>query len=342
MSSVVDVAPRAKGSSSDYQALAQVLRSAGLLERRPGLYSVRMSLVALALSGGWAGLWLVRTSWAAIGVAVYLAVVLVQVTFVGHDVGHQQVFRSRRGNRRAGLVVGNLLTGLSYGWWVHKHNSHHAHPNQVGSDPDIGDGFIAFTSEIANKRSGPARWLARYQAWFILPLLVFEGVALQVASFRSAAHRRGRDAGVEVLLLTAHAIAYIGLVLWVLPPLHALAFVAVNQAVLGLYLGCSFAPNHKGMPIISEGSHESFLCHQVMTSRNVSGGRLATFLLGGLNYQIEHHLFPAMPRRNLVKSQRIVREFCVAHNLPYQQCSILSSYRQALSHLQRVGAADPG
>ena len=62
-----------------------------------------------------------------------------QLGFVGHDAGHQEVFRSRRANRLLGFAVGNVLIGMSFGWWVPKHSAHHAHPNEMGHDPDIGD-----------------------------------------------------------------------------------------------------------------------------------------------------------------------------------------------------------
>ncbi|HUZ08744.1 MAG TPA: fatty acid desaturase [Acidimicrobiales bacterium] len=68
------------------------------------------------------------------------------VCFLGHDAGHQQVFRSRRANRLLGLTVGNAVIGMSFGGWVPKHDAHHAYPTQVGRDPDIGEGLMVFTA----------------------------------------------------------------------------------------------------------------------------------------------------------------------------------------------------
>jgi fatty acid desaturase len=123
----------------------------------------------------------------------------------------------------------------------------------------------------------------------------------------------------------------------VLSPLTALAFIVVHQGLLGLYLGSVFAPNHKGMPILSRDDDSDFLRRQVLTARNVRGGRLIDMLLGGLNYQIEHHLFPSMPRPSLRHAQPLVRAFCDKHDLPYAQTSLVDSYRQALRHLRIVG-----
>ena len=111
-------------------------------------------------------------------------------------------------------------------------------------------------------------------------------------------------------------MGYLAVVFLVLSPVKAVVFILVQQGLFGLYLGCSFAPNHKGMPILAADDHTDFLRRQVLTSRNVRGSWLVDFALGGLNYQIEHHLFPSMPRPNLRRAQPIVREFCRQHGLP--------------------------
>jgi fatty acid desaturase len=124
----------------------------------------------------------------------------------------------------------------------------------------------------------------------------------------------------------------------VLSPLQAAVFVLVQQGLFGLYLGCSFAPNHKGMPTLSDAEELDFLRSQVLTSRNVRGSRLVDLLLGGLNYQIEHHLFPNMPRPNLRRAQPLVRAFLSQHDLPYTETSMFGSYAEALRHFHSVGA----
>jgi fatty acid desaturase len=93
------------------------------------------------------------------------------------------------------------------------------------------------------------------------------------------------------------------------------------------------------MPIIESATTAGFARRQVVTARNVSGGRLTTFMLGGLNYQIEHHLFESMPRPNLRRVQGLVREFCVATDLGYQEESFAGSFRQIVHHLSEDGAA---
>jgi fatty acid desaturase len=180
----------------------------------------------------------------------------------------------------------------------------------------------------------------RYQAWTFFPLLLLEALNLRVAGGQYLARRRGRAQIAEAMLITLHAAVYLTAVFLVLSPGKALVFVAVHQALFGLYLGCSFAPNHKGMPPLSPADDADYLRRQVLTSRNVRGHWLTDFALGGLNYQIEHHLFPAMPRRNLRRAQPVVRAFCAEHQVSYLETGLIASYAQALRHLDTIGRWD--
>jgi fatty acid desaturase len=276
-------------------------------------------------------------SWWQLLVAGFFAVISTQLGFLGHDAGHRQIFRSPRHNYRLGVLLANLGVGFSYGWWVDKHNRHHAHPNDEDKDPDIGAGALIFTTRQA-QASGPiARLFYRYQAWTFFPLLLLEAVNLRVASVRYLLTDRDRARIREVLLITLHMVAYLAAVFVLLPPGKALAFVAIHQALFGLYLGCSFAPNHKGMPPLSAADNADYLRRQVLTSRNVRGHWLTDFALGGLNYQIEHHLFPSMPRGNLRRAQQLVKDFCASQHVPYLETGLISSYTQALRHLDTIG-----
>ncbi|RKN44044.1 acyl-CoA desaturase [Streptomyces hoynatensis] len=325
---------------SDYAALSRLIKRTRLLERRPGYYTVKIVVNLLLLAAGWTAFALLGPSWWQLAVAAFLALMFTQTAFLGHDAGHHQIAASKRVNGLLGRLHGNLLVGLSYGWWIAKHNRHHAHPNQVDRDPDIADGPIAFTEDHARRRRGAAGWLARHQAWLFFPMLLLEGINLHVASVRALLDR-GRTGWparlAEAALLAVHVIGYLAALFWVLPPLQAVCFLLVQQGLFGLYMGCSFAPNHKGMPIFAREDKIDFLRRQVLTSRNIRGHRLTDFMLGGLNYQIEHHLFPSMPRPNLRHAQEIVRSFCAQHHIDYHETGLFHSYAQVLRHLHAVG-----
>jgi len=114
--------------------------------------------------------------------------------------------------------------------------------------------------------------------------------------------------------------------------------VVIQKCVGGFYLASVFAPNHKGMPQVEAEAEKDFLRSQVLTARNVASHPLTDLLYGSLNYQIEHHLFPTMPRRNVRRAHAIVRQFCADHGVPYYETSILQSYREILSFLHEIGA----
>jgi fatty acid desaturase len=331
-------ASAAKGGWGAYTQLSRQVRQAGLLERRRGWYVARIGVNLGLWAAGWVAVVVVGESWWQLACAAYLAVVCTQLAFVGHDAGHRQLFRSRRANDLVGLAHANLLVGVSFDWWVGKHDAHHSNPNHEDLDPDISITALAFTPDQASSKHGLVRLVARYQGWLFFPLLLLEAAHLHLASIKAIWRGRGRANAVEGLLLLTHTTAYLAVLWLVLSPWQALAFIVVHQGLFGLYLGCSFAPNHKGMPTLTEADQLDFMRRQVLTSRNVAGSRLVDWLLGGLNYQIEHHLFPNMPRPNLRRAQPLVRAFCAQHGLAYAEASLVGSYAQAVRHLHAFGA----
>ncbi|MGP3917830.1 fatty acid desaturase family protein [Nonomuraea sp. 10N515B] len=322
---------------SDFARLARRISEARLLDKRPGYYTARIGLVAGLFAGGWALFAAVGDSWWQVPVALLLAVAFAQVTLLAHDLAHGQISRSRRTSRMAGLLVGNLAIGLSYGWWMDKHTRHHANPNHEDHDPDVSPEVLVWSENQAAGASRLARIIGRWQAFLFFPLITLEALNLKVASFRALRRESLKNRKVEGLLLVAHNLAYLGAVFLVLSPGKALVFLAVHMGCYGVYLGCTFAPNHKGMPVLTAEDELDFLRRQVLTSRNVRGGRLVTTALGGLNYQIEHHLFPSMPTANLRKARPIVRDYCRSIGVDYAECGLFASWGQAMRHLHEVG-----
>jgi fatty acid desaturase len=322
---------------SEYAELSRQVKQAGLLKRHRWSYTWRIAVVVALLAAGWTAFVLVGDSWWQLAVAAFLAVVFTQLGFLGHDAGHRQISGSRRVSRILGVLLGNLGIGLSYGWWVEKHNRHHAHPNTEGADPDISMKVLAFTEGQARASRGLSRALFRSQAYLFFPLLLGEAFSIHVASIRSLNSRNSGARPAEAALLGVHVLGYLAVVFLVLSPVKAVVFILVQQGLFGVYLGAAFAPNHKGMPILSASDRSDFLRRQVLTSRNVRGGWLTDLALGGLNYQIEHHLFPSMPRPALRRSQPLIMEYCRQRGLPYCEASLVGSYAQALRHLSAVG-----
>jgi fatty acid desaturase len=327
--------PQARGS--DFATLSRQIRAAGLLTRRRGYYLLRIGLNFAVLAAGCVAFVAIGDSWWQLLMAAFFAVMFTQLAFIGHDAGHKQIFSTRRANDVVGYLHGALV-GLSYDWWVGKHSRHHANPNHEDDDPDLDIPALAFTRAQGQNKHGFALWMARNQAYLFFPLLLAEGLNLHWNGIQHIWHLRRKPRALEATILVAHIGIYLTAVFVVLSPLTGLVFIAVHQGLFGVYMGCSFAPNHKGMPTLAAGDQLDFLRKQVLTSRNVRGGRHVDFILGGLNYQVEHHLFPSMPRPNLRRAQKLVQDFCRRNDIEYTQCGLLRSYAHVLQHLHAVGA----
>ena len=323
---------------SDFAGLRKLISEAGLLDRRPGYYVARIGGVILAFAAGWATLVLGGDSWWQLLTAAALAVVSVQIALVAHDLAHRQVFRTRVPSEIAGMLVGNLGIGMSYGWWMDKHTRHHANPNHEELDPDVIPDILVWSKQQAESSRGIPRFIGRWQAFFFFPLLTLEGVNLHVSGVRAMRRPNLRHRAIEAFLLGLHIAAFIAVPFVFLSPGIAVLFIVIHQVVFGVYLGSTFAPNHKGMPTLTGEQQLDFLRRQVLTSRDVRGNVLIDIAMGGLNYQIEHHLFPNMPSPNLRRAQPIIMDYCAAIGVPFERTGVIDSYTRALRHLHQVGA----
>ncbi|MFE5720513.1 fatty acid desaturase family protein [Streptomyces erythrochromogenes] len=325
-------------AGSAFARLSRKIQQAGLMARRPGYYALRIATVTALYTAGWTAFVLIGDSWWTLLVAGSLAFMFGQVALLAHDLAHRQVFRLRKASEVSGRVAGNFGIGMGYGWWQDKHTRHHANPNHESLDPDLDPDILVWTQEQAQAARGLPRLLGRSQAYLFFPLLTLEGFNLHVSGVRSLFDRSLKHRMWEGALLATHFAVYLGALFLVLPPGKAVLFLLVHQCLFGVYLGSIFAPNHKGMPVLRGDDRPDFLRRQVLTSRNVRGGRFTDIVLGGLNCQIEHHLFPSMPSPHLRRAQTIVRGYCQELGVSYVETSLLSSYRQTLASLHAAGA----
>jgi fatty acid desaturase len=186
---------------------------------------------------------------------------------------------------------------------------------------------------------GISKFLAPYQGWIFFPALTLEGMNLHMQAFRTVLSRGQVDKrALEIVLLLIRNAGYLAVIFAFLPLGMAFAFLGVQMAVFGVYMGASFAPNHKGMPQIPVDARIDFLRRQVTTSRNIHGAGTTTFM-GGLNYQIEHHLFPSMARPYLRRTSKIVREYCAQRGVSYTSVRAFESYGIVIRYFNRVGLA---
>ena len=292
--------------------------------------------------GALVGFFLLGHSWFQLLIAGGLGVLLTQTAFLTHEAAHKQVLAGGRANDRLARLLACGVVGVSLSWWETKHNRHHANPNKVGKDPDIEIDTISFVEEDAATATGLRALITRRQGWLFFPLLTLEGLNLHRLGLQHLLGREKVDRRwQELALIAVRFLAFWVPVFWFLPIGMAFAFVGVQLAVFGVYMGASFAPNHKGMPVIARGSKLDFFSKQVRTSRNVAGGWWATSLMGGLNYQIEHHLFPSMPRPHLHRARRLVRLHCREQDVSYTETSLVRALGIVVRHMNQVGLSAP-
>jgi fatty acid desaturase len=336
--------PGYDASDAAYAQLRRTVIAAGLLERRYGYYLLRWLSALVLMIGALVLMFVLPPGWGWTALAaVVLGFTTTQLGIIGHDAGHMAVFRKERNNFLLGQFCLSFVLGVSFWFWRDRHNRHHVLTNDEEEDPDLELGGLFTLNEVeAASQRGPRRWLTRYQAFLFIPLITLaldwafrtEGWRFAVGSLRGR-----RRVGEITVLLVSHIV-------WAIPLFFLgwryLAIYLGAQWVTNLYLGLVFAPNHKGMPIWAHGTKLTFLERQVLGSCNVKAGRVSDYFYSGLNYQIEHHLFPTMPRVNFSRVKPIVTQFCQERSIPFAELSVLGAYRQAIGELHRVGQATRG
>ena len=234
------------------------------------------------------------------------------------------------------LFITAPVLGLNLSWWMDEHNLHHGLPNHETRDPNIDMRFWAFTEGQRRRRRGIDAWMVKFQAITVIPLNMLGGFYKIVESGRYIKNRKLRHPRLELLTYSFYWAWMLTFAFVVMSPYQAVAFLAVYYVVFGLSLGALIAPNHKGMLMVGDGHDLDFLRWQVLTSRNVRGGHLTDFFYGGLNYQIEHHLFPTMPRNLLPEAVKIVEPYCKKHGISYHTTGVAEGFWEILREMHRL------
>ncbi len=331
-----------------YGQLLEQVKEKNLLQKTPKFYVKYFTIITVFSVLTWGAViavGLMTEGWwqlALLPLIVIQGALTAQYGFIAHELAHQQVFENRKYNDYGALVVANLFAGLSYGFWMQKHNRHHGKPNMVGSDPDIDLRVVAFSTEQKYQKPSAERMLTRHQGWAFPMLVLFTAFDLLLDSFKSVFRKEGRGAnlrfieGAMLLVRLIFPLAFYALVLplWAAP----IAWFAYMIA-FGGFMGVAFAVNHIGMPLVEKGSRIGFLERQVLTSRNITPGAVNDTFLGGLNYQVEHHLFPSMSRPMLSKVRPLVQAFCAEHSIKYTEVSFTKGFSDVISYLNEVGVS---
>jgi fatty acid desaturase len=327
------------------------LKAAGILTPAPGYYPRKLVEVLGLWALGAALVFVLRDSRAVVLVGLLLGVTSAQTVLLGHDAAHGAAFigqgrLARALGRMMPHVLIGLLSGGSAAWWRKSHNAHHALSNDPALDPDIEYPFLAFDpAQAATREAGFAFFLRRQHllVWLVMPLAA---VTIRLYSLAFLLRRIGKDRGARGRNLLALAAlltfwgGYLSLVFSALPPVRALGLIAVHQAVFGLYLALITSTNHWAMPM-PDLAGKSYFEHQVMTSRNIRGGALVRFFYGGLDRQIEHHLFVRLPRPRLREASKHVEALCRERGVPYVERTPWEALRDIYTCMRGVARNVP-
>lgn len=338
--------------ASDIEQLRQKLAKQGMFDSSKTYYLIKV-LTNLAILG--VSAYLLFSGQAQRSVpglaasAFLLGLFWQQSGWLSHDFLHHQVFKNRSLNNLVGYAMGNIAQGFSVSWWKQKHNSHHAAPNIDGFDPDIDTmpilGWsihaLEYLKTAAGLKGRLGSLMVRYQKYTYFPLLAGARLLWCRSSATFALFHpsvRGWTKLVEASTLLLHWTLYIGAMTLSLTPLRAIAFFLISQASSGLMLALVFSLNHSGMPIYSakESAELEFYRKQVLTGRDVLPTAFANWFTGGLNYQIEHHVFPMLPRHNFHKVKAEVERLCHKHGVRYHSTSFLQGTSEILHQLDEV------
>jgi len=269
-----------------------------------------------------------------------------QLGWLGHDYSHQQCFKNRKFNNFMSYIIGTVFSGYSVNWWKDRHNTHHAITNVLEGDPDVDNLplFVWSVDDINRMSTIPvSEKMIPYQHYYFIPFTMLLKLIwnFQTIAFAQSSHNKHLDkvANKERLCIALH-FTWIFLVLYKLLPSWpaALAFFFISEFIGGACIANIVFMNHyacKQMTWI-EGQSADFLELQLATTRNVDSGFFMDWFAGGLNFQIEHHLFPTMPRHNLLKVKPIIEKFCKEHGLPYQSLPFHDCMAEVLGKLQIV------
>lgn len=269
------------------------------------------ALFALASQGG---LWLLAFAPASL--------LFYRLGWLMHDGAHGAVFGQPKADRVFTLVACLALGEFASGW-QYGHNRHHGAPNVRGVDGDQSERWsAAHTFDSKALAAVTLFWLVRVGKLWLPKSLILLGLRDGVYAYR---HRRDRFAAELAVVLISHTLQIAGFC-WLFGAAGPLAWL-VNTHLGMVYLNAVFAGNHYDLPSFDAGAqqHIDFAKLQILTSRNYQGGWLVRFLCGGLEHQIEHHLFPTMPRHGTLRAEPLVRRYCTERGLPYRELPLLAS-----------------
>ncbi len=332
-------------SHADKRALRRELRAAGVFEPRPVAAWLKFVAMLTAL-----GALLAAVIWAPTFAALLLvpvaAVAAATAAMLGHEAAHGSFARSKWHNAFALHVAFPLFSGLGALHWQNKHNRlHHSHPNVPGVDYDIELWPFAVSADDY-ARSGPVRRRMQrsVQAYLFWPSTLLLAFLMRIASIvhlMQRARRRGFDraCAADAACMTAHYALWLVVPSLLFGALPVILLYVGLWSVVGLLLAMIFAPAHMGLPLVRK--REDVWLHQLETTRNLRMPRWLSWMVIGLDHQVEHHLFPQIPHQQMGRASLMIRRFCHERGAPYQEIGYGAGIAEVTRFLATSWRYDP-
>nr|APP89673.1 delta-8 sphingolipid desaturase [Ribes mandshuricum] len=324
--------------SKDYRKLAYEFTKMGLFENKGHGVLYAFCLVAFLFAVVVYGVLCSESVFVHMCCGGLLGFLWMQSAYVGHDSGHYQTMSTPFYNNLAQILTGNCLTGISIAWWKWTHNAHHIAVNSLDYDPDLQhipvfavspQLFDNITSYFYGRKlefDAFARFMVSYQHWTFYPVVIVARVNLYVQTFlllfskRKISYRAMNIMGILVFW-TWFPLLVFTLPSWTERVMFVLAsFTVTSIQHIQFCLNHFSADVYMGLP-----TGNDWFEKQTKGTIDISCSPWMDWFHGGLQFQLEHHLFPRLPRCQLRKVSPFVKDLCKKHNLPYRSLSFLDA-----------------
>jgi fatty acid desaturase len=328
----------------DVKALRRDLEAAGVFEKQEGRSWRKLALLAVVFAGMVAA-HLVMPLWGVLLLLPFTSVVAVTIAMLGHEGGHRALSHSQFRNELMIHLTFTAFSGLGTNYWRYKHNvKHHSHTNIDGEDPDLNLWPMA-SSAAQHRESVPARrWFQRnLQGFMFWPLTLFLSWSMRASGIEYLvryARERGVDRrwALDVACLVTHLTCWVILPSIFISPLAILFYLGV-WTLAGPMLAAIFAPAHMSMPVLT-GHHDKWRL-QFETTRNLAMPAWLSWFFIGLDYQLEHHLFPRIPHQNMKMASAVTRAWAAREGVPYYEVNYVTGLRDVTRYMAVAWRLDP-
>lgn len=324
--------------AAQYVALRKSMEERGYFQKTPGYYTARIMAMLLFFGTSYSILLFSTHWWLTLVGILTTAFFTVQFGFLGHEAGHGAITKNKTLQYILGQFSMSVINGVAYTHWKERHDTHHGKSNHEEHDPDLKNfDFFAFSTRKAMSRKGWRKLTTTYQS-ILLPIFAFFSViSLRITAVKEMFQMKAKRRVADTPFILLH------FAMWFLLPLPFIGFwnaallYALTSLPVGFYFGMVFIPNHFGMRVVTDKDDLDFMTQQVETSRDIRLPRILDWTFGGLNYQIEHHLFPTMSHKYLARAKKTVKTFCIDHGLSYHEVGFARTYAEVIRYMHKVG-----